>query len=84
MQNAVASGSSKAVFNVEKSTLQETGPDYDEVKDEPSSDHKSSEKLIQEEKSVELIESSNNYFTLMPPEEEESTSNVTTFFDYFV
>ena len=70
MQNIVASTSYKAVLD---NTLA-TGPDYDEIKDEPGAE-KSSEKL-QEEKSVELTKSNNNYFTLVPPEDQESTSNV--------
>lgn len=73
MQN-VGSTSSNIVLD---STLQATGPDYAEIKDEPSTE-KLSEKLQDEEKSVELMKSSNNYFTLMPQEKQESTSNVTS------
>ena len=70
MQNVVDSMGYKAVLD----NTQATGPDYDEIKDEPSTE-KPSERL-QEEKSVELTKSSNNYFTLMPPEDQENISNV--------
>ena len=51
-------------------------PDYDEIEDVPGTTEKPSEKLHQEEKSLELMKSNNNYFTLMPQEEQESISNV--------
>ena len=69
-QNPVTSTSDKAVF----SNTQAIVPDYDEIKDE-SSTEKSSEKLHQEEKSLETTKS-NNCFTLMPQEEQESISKV--------
>ena len=72
-QTVVTSTSDKAVF----SNTQAIIPDYDEIKDE-SSTEKSSEKLHQEEKSLELTKPNNNYFTLMPQEEQESISKVHT------
>ena len=71
-QNATTSTSDKAVTI---SNTQAIIPDYDEIKDE-SSTEKSSGKLHQEEKSLELTKPNNNYFTLMPQEEQESISKV--------
>ena len=71
-QTVVTSTSDKAVTF---SNTQAIIPDYDEIKDE-SSTEKLSEKLHQEEKFPELTKPNNNYFTLMPQEEQESISKV--------
>ena len=80
MQTAVNYVSYKAVLE----NAQTTGPDYDEIKDEPYAE-KSSEKLHQlKDKSMELTKSSNNYFTLMPQEAQtESITNVNLVRCYF-
>ena len=79
MQTAVNCVSNKAVLE----NAQTTGPDYDEIKDEPYAE-KSSEKLYLEDKSMELTKSSNNYFTLMPQEAQmESITNVNLVSCYF-
>ena len=78
MQTTVNCVSNKALENA-----QTTGPDYDEIKDEPYAE-KSSEKLYLEDKSVELTKSSSNYFTLMPQEAQtESITNVNLVSCYF-
>ena len=72
MQTGVVSVSDKAVLD----NSQATGPDYDEIKDDPHT-KESSEKLLLEEKSVE---ESHNYHTLIPGEEQESNSKVVYYF----
>ena len=74
-QTVVTSMSDKAVTF---SNTQAIIPNYDEIKDE-SSTEKSPEKLHREEKSLELTKPNNNYFTLMPQEEQESISKVCKF-----
>ena len=67
-----------ASLNVSKGVPENAvGPDYAEIKDELCTE-KSSEKLHQEVKSLELTKSSNHYFILEhpPQEEHESISNV--------
>ena len=49
---------------------QATGPDYDEINDDPRTE-KPIRELRPEEKS---LEKSNNYYTLIPDEEQASTS----------
>ena len=73
----VMTSASEKTVNISNTQAITQVPDYDEIKDEPGTKEKPpSEKLHQEEKSLELMKSNNNYFTLMPQEEQESISNV--------